>query len=153
MYLIDEKTCRVIRVADGKIVAPAQSIDDADYMEYLNWVSYGNNPIIISSEQPTNPSKKITKLAFTNRFTVQEKVILELASMDNPQAPMAERELAASLRVYLEDIDRASFVDLEDPRLNDALIGLSYYGIIDPSRVSEIITSSINDNERYNGDL
>lgn len=41
----------VIRESDGKIVAPCQSIDDPDFIEYNHWVNAGNEPIVVEPEE------------------------------------------------------------------------------------------------------
>ena len=146
MYIIDEKTGRVIRTTDGKIVCPAQSVDDPDFIMYNLWTEQGNSPIIVNGDISNN-IKKITKLAFTNRFTIEEKIAIEIASIDNPNGTMQERSLAASLRVYLEDIDRASFIDLGDEGLSMALGYLVALGILTENRMNEIINNPVRDVE------
>lgn len=44
MYKLNLKTGEVIRLSDNKVVAPAQSVDDPDYGEYINWINAGNSP-------------------------------------------------------------------------------------------------------------
>ena len=146
MYMIDERTGRVIRISDGKIIAPTQSILDQDFISYNLWIDQGNAPIIINDGADSG-IKKITKLAFTNRFTITEKIAIEIASIDNIAGTMQERQVAASLRVYLEDIDRASFIDLSDPGLPDALSYLVLLGILTQDRINEIINNPIKDIE------
>lgn len=58
------------------------------------------------------PDTRLTRLAFRNRFTQSEKVMLELAGVDDPTAPMAQRQQAAAIRVYLADVAASAFVDL-----------------------------------------
>lgn len=50
MYTIHLQTGEVKNDA-GVVVAPAQSVDDPLYVEYVNWVSLGNSPIEIQDEQ------------------------------------------------------------------------------------------------------
>jgi len=40
--IINEGT--VVRESDGKVVAPCQSTEDADYQEYVAWINAGNEP-------------------------------------------------------------------------------------------------------------
>jgi hypothetical protein len=48
MYEITLSTGEVVRVSDGKVVAPCQSPDDADFLAYLYWVQVeGNQPVVI----------------------------------------------------------------------------------------------------------
>ena len=46
-YLIHLQTGSVIRKSDGKEVAPAQSADDPDFVEYQQWVFAGNEPEVL----------------------------------------------------------------------------------------------------------
>jgi len=50
MYEISLQTGEVVRVSDGKVVAPCQSVDDADFVAYIEWVNAGNQPVVI--DQP-----------------------------------------------------------------------------------------------------
>jgi len=49
---------KVVR-EDGKVVAPCQSHDDPDFLEYKEWVMSGNEPDINLAEDP-NPPEYIT---------------------------------------------------------------------------------------------
>lgn len=46
MYTIFPQTSEVVRDVDQVVVAPAQSVDDANYVEYIEWVTAGNEPTI-----------------------------------------------------------------------------------------------------------
>ena len=46
----------VIRDADGVVVAPCQSIDDINYIEYCDWVNAGNVTAVLNSR---NLSQKV----------------------------------------------------------------------------------------------
>lgn len=84
---------------------------------------------------------KITVLAFRNRFTQAEKVAIELASLDNPSAPMQQRQLAAVLRVMAADLAVATFVDLNRPETRAGVQQLEAFGIIGPGRANEILNT------------
>lgn len=101
-------------------------------------------------ETPTDPADtRITRLAFRNRFTQAEKVALELAALDNPSAPMAQRQQSAALRAHLKDLDAASWVDLTHPEAVAALQMLEASGLIDEGRAAAILdVDSITDIER-----
>lgn len=36
----------VLRDSDQLIICPCQSVEDEDYVEYINWIKNGNQPII-----------------------------------------------------------------------------------------------------------
>lgn len=45
MYTISRTTGEVVRVSDGKVVAPCQSAEDPDFLAYIRWVMVeGNQP-------------------------------------------------------------------------------------------------------------
>ena len=92
----------------------------------------------ILSNAPST-SRKITVLAFRNRFTQAEKVAIDLSSIDDPAATMPARQLAASLRVMASDLTVATFVDLDRSDTRVGVQSLETYGIIGVGRASEIL--------------
>lgn len=58
---------------------------------------------------------RITRLAFRQRIGTSALVGIELAAIHNPSAPIQAQQLAASLRVMLEDVRSASYIDLSRP--------------------------------------
>lgn len=149
MYTLNLSNGIVTRDADGVTVAPAQSTTDPAYMEYVAWVSQGNQPTEVTIA--VLASRKITKLAFRNRFTTTEKVALEMASLDNPAGTMQQRQLQAALRVYLKDLDNATFVDLERADTVAGVNQLATMGIITADRAAKILTDPIQPSEMPNG--
>lgn len=121
-----------------------QSLGDGSVYENIQWV--GGNPLPskqtldewIAANANTNRTK-LTVLAFRNRFTPTEKIMIEMASLDNPAATMQERQLAAKLRVYMADIHAAMFVDVSHPDVRAGVIELEQYGIIGPGRALQIL--------------
>ena len=144
-YTINLSTGIVYRDSDSKQVAPAQSTSDIDYVSYIQWVSAGNSPKEVSV--PVQQSKKITKLAFRNRFTTAEKIALEMASLDDVTASMAIRQQKAALRVYLKDLDNASFVDLDRADTIAGVNSLATMGLLTNERASEILNAPIQGSE------
>lgn len=47
MYTLSLSTGEVTRIADGKVVAPCQSAEDPDFVEYIGWVETGNEPNVV----------------------------------------------------------------------------------------------------------
>lgn len=114
---------------------------------YPNQWQLASAPPPIDAAEPTDT--RITRLAFRNRFTTAEKVALELAALDNPSAPMAQRQQSAALRAHLKDLDAASWVDLTHPEVVAALQMLEASGLIDEGRAAAILdVDSITDIER-----
>ena len=101
------------------------------------------------TQPPAALDTRITRLAFRNRFTTAEKVALELAALDNPSTPMAQRQQSAALRAHLKDLDAASWVDLTRPETGAALQMLEASGLIGEGRAAAILdVDSITDIER-----
>ena len=91
---------------------------------------------------------RITRLAFRNRFTQAEKVALELASLDNPAATMAQRQQAAAIRVYLADVAASAFIDLERADTRSGVQSLEVAGLLAAGRALQILDAPIDDHER-----
>jgi hypothetical protein len=108
----------------------------------------------IPDETPSPPAqatRRITKFAFRNRFTLAEKVAIEIASLDNPTADMQQRSLAAALRASQNDMAVATFVDLDFPATRQGVQMLEQHGLLALGRAAEILDAEIADEERWNG--
>lgn len=92
--------------------------------------------------------RRITRLAFRNRFTQAELVALEIASLDNPAATMQARQQAASLRVMLANLQAASWIDLQRPDTRTGVQQLEAAGLLGAGRALEILDAPIADIER-----
>lgn len=93
---------------------------------------------------------QITKFAFRNRFSTTEKVALELASLDNPTLPMEQRQIAATLRVFIKDLDSAQFVQLDRPDIQQGVLQLVVLGILTAERANQILSSPAENYELAN---
>lgn len=94
---------------------------------------------------------RITRLAFRNRFTQQEKVMLELAALDDPSAEMAVRMKSASLRAYLKDVEAAKCIDLARDDLGEGVRTLETMQLLTTGRASQILSTTILEVERFDG--
>jgi hypothetical protein len=74
------------------------------------------------------PTRRITKLAFRNRFTDIEKLALYTAA-----------ESSVQLRVYLDDLAAAEFVDLDYGATVAGVQALEAAGIIGAGRAADIL--------------
>lgn len=108
----------------------------------------------VPDEPPVDPeyagSWLITRLAFRSRFTSTEKVTIEMAALDDPAAPAGSRQLAASLRAYLADIQAAQFVDLARPDTRAGVQALEAYGLIGAGRATLILDAEPTATELFN---
>jgi hypothetical protein len=98
--------------------------------------------------EPVPADAKITKLAFRNRFTMTEKVTLEIASLDDPSATMPLRQQAAALRANLADTAAATFIDLSRPDTRAGVQMLEAAGLLGVGRALQILDAPIVDSER-----
>ena len=112
---------------------------------------YENGEFIAPPPSPEPPPKnygtKITKLAFRNRFTTNEKVAIEMASLDDPTAAMQARYMAAQLRAYQKDVETATFINLmrDDTRAGVQL--LETVGLIGAGRATIILDTAVVEEE------
>ena len=94
------------------------------------------------------PDTRITRLAFRNRFTQTEKVTLELAAMDDPTAPMAQRQQAAAIRVHLADVAASTFIDLCSQDTRAGVQELEAGGLLTEGRALVILDAPVEAHER-----
>ena len=88
---------------------------------------------------------KITQLAFLNRFTDDEAVDIDLASLGNTRE-------AALLRRYLQKVAAASHIDLSRADLAEDLQKLVEFNLLTPERKQTILTAPVLETERYRGE-
>lgn len=92
----------------------------------------------------TPTSTKITQLAFLNRFTDDEAVDIDLASIGSTRE-------AALLRRYLQKVNAATYIDLARTDLAEDLQKLVNFNILTQERVDIILSAPIKDHEVFKG--
>ena len=97
---------------------------------------------------PVPEPQRITRLAFRNRFTPAEKVMLELAALDDPAAPMAQRQLSAAIRASMADTAVATFIDLGRPDTRAGVQMLEAGGLLAAGRALAILDAPVEAHER-----
>jgi hypothetical protein len=97
-----------------------------------NGQAFESNGVVAGS------SKKITKLALRNRFTREEKVILENALA-----------VSAEMKAWYRDYDAATFIDLARTDTIEGIGYLEYAGLIASGRANEILNNPITAEERW----
>ena len=152
--LIKDNNVVNVIVAEPDFIASIQS--DYDHIEPLDtlleqglgvcigWTYDGefHAPDIPPVVLPTIPQeKKITRLAFLNRFTDGEAIALDLASIGNTVE-------AASIRRYLSKVNAATFIDLEDPDTRGGVQTLEVMGLISEGRALVILDTPVTDKEK-----
>lgn len=92
--------------------------------------------------------QRITRLAFRNRFTRAEKAALEFAALDDPAAPMAQRQQSAQLRAMLADQAAAKYIDLDDTATVDGVRLLEQAGLLAAGRADAILGAPVQPGEQ-----
>lgn len=123
----------------------------ADEQLMLERYPEGNYRLVPDVPTPATADRRITKLAFRNRFTKAEKAGIEFAALDDPTAPIAQRQQAAALRADLKDQDQATFIDLDDEDTRTGVLTLEAAGLIAAGRAVEILDAPVQDKERFTG--
>lgn len=104
---------------------------------------------MFSLAQPViNQSRAISKFFFRQRFTPEERVILEIAQLDDTSATLAARQQAAALRSQMKDLEMAQYIDLDDPRTQAGVQALEAATLIAAGRANEILFAPIQEYER-----
>ena len=94
---------------------------------------------------------RLTKFGFRGRFTQAEKTAIELASLDDPAAPLAQRQQAADIRVYLADVAAATYIDPQRPETRAGVQALEAAGLIGAGRALQILDAPIQAEEAFTG--
>lgn len=106
---------------------------------------------VIAIPQAIGP-QYLSKLGFRNRFTMNEKAKIELASIDDVSAPLQARMLAARLRATLADQRDATYIDPMRLDTREGVVDLETAGLLDaPGRALQILDAPIQEEERYKG--
>ena len=143
MKLIIQNT-RIAATATDEYTGPDEYIDaPADFdVTRLGEYRYEDGALVLA------PDTRITRLAFRNRFTSAEKMALEMAALDNPTAPMAQRQQAAAIRVHLADVAASTFIDLAVQDTRAGVLALEAGGLLTEGRVLEILDAPVQPHER-----
>jgi hypothetical protein len=91
---------------------------------------------------------RMTVLAYRNRFTTAEKVAIEMAALDDPAADMAARTQAAAVRVYVQDLATAKYIDPSDEATRAGTLALEAAGLLAEGRALAILDAPIEAKER-----
>ena len=91
----------------------------------------------------------ITKYAFRNRFTQVEKEDLELAAAHNPADTQAAKRQAARIRLWMEDIRSADYIDLNSTKIINGVNAMETAGVVGTGRANEILNNPITEEEEY----
>ena len=125
-------------------------VADAEFMQ-ANYPNGSYRLVQPADPAPTPEDRRISKLAFRNRFTKAEKAGIEFAALDDPTAPIAQRQQAAALRADLKDQEQATFINLDDEDTRTGVLTLEAAGLIAAGRAVEILDAPVQDKEHHTG--
>jgi len=91
------------------------------------------------SSSPLHRILAVISYGFRRRFTEDEKTDIEMASLDVTTAPLANRKRAAALRVYMQDVLAATYIDLKNAYVRNGLLKLEQFGILPVGRALTIL--------------
>jgi hypothetical protein len=130
---------RVVATATDDYTGPEDFIAaPADFdISRLSDYAYAEGALVMRA------GTRITKLAFDNRFTDAELVTIEMYGLDNPAASMAQRQMAATMRVNQRKIDRAAFIDLARLDTREGVQMLEAAGILATGRALQILDAPV----------
>ena len=119
----------------------------------MEFATHDHTPIAEPQPEPEPPPVpvKITKLAFRSRFTQAEKVAIEIASLDDPVAPMQQRAQAAALRASQADVAVAQYIDLTRADTRAGVHALETAGLLAQGRADVILNAPTAEQEVWNG--
>lgn len=123
--------------------------NNSDWQGYLLWLAEPNTPDPLIPDVVAPLKRRITRLAFLNRFTINEQITLEIVSVDNPTATQQQRQLEAMLRVFIRNVNSATYIDLDRPDVIQGVNNLATYGLITTIRASEILNNPVSEEEVY----
>ena len=148
LAIIENGTVANVIVADTW--PNAVDVTDVTPRPAPGWL-YDGQTFTPNPQQPATEPRRITRLAFRNRFTQAELVTLEIAGLDDPAAPMAQRQQAAAIRVMQRQVGEATFIDLERPDTRAGVQQLEAAGLIGPGRAAAILDAPIEPLEAFAG--
>lgn len=99
------------------------------------------------------PPRHITRLAFLSRFTMEENVGIELASIHDPASSQNIQIRAATLRKMLQLVNAANWIDLDRPDTRALVMQIEQMGLLAEGRALEILDGIILDVERPSADM
>ena len=145
--IIEHNAISNIAIADAAMGGNWIDISDSFPTPGIGWTYDGGvfTAPPVPEAPPTPPeSRKITKLAFLDRFTDAEAIAIDLASI-------GATTQAAAMRRFQKKVDAATFIDLDRSDTRGGVQTLEAAGLLAVGRAAEILDGPIADQERYRG--
>ena len=135
--------------ADADFIDSLQGFDAAVAHDQaqIGW-TWDGQQLHAPAPPPAQVFTHLTKLGFRGRFTQAEKTAIEIASLDDPAATMAQRQQAADIRVYLADVASATYIDLADPSTVAGVQLLEQAGLLAAGRAADILGAPVQPGEQ-----
>ena len=147
--IIEHNAISNIAIADAAMGGNWIDISDSFPTPGIGWTYDGGvfTAPPVPEAPPTPPeSRKITKLAFLDRFTDAEAIAIDLASI-------GATTQAAAMRRYQKKVDAALYIDLDRDDLRSGVLTMASAGLISAGRATEILDGPIAERDRYRGEL
>ena len=135
----------VTELDTGTVEAP----DWVQLGAFINECNLWQNPDRIKVLSPAGAAvvpavRRITQLAFLNRFSDAEAITIDLASQGaTPQA--------AAMRRYQSKVTAATYIDLDRSDTREGVEALEALGLLNAGRAAEILDSEVQPHEHYQG--
>lgn len=139
------KTFIVTRKADGTDVYRYQAEEPIEWvgMEFATH-DHAEQPPEPEPEAPPAEPRRITCLAFLNRFTDAEAIDIDLASQ-------GVTTQAAAVRRYMQKVNAATFIDLTRDDTRSGVLALESTGLLQLGRALQILDAPVTEQEAFNG--
>lgn len=139
----DDKVIGVEELTEEKVTELArthQMIVDVSNYQTIPKIGWCYNRDGTVSEFPGNPplKKLVTKLAFRNRFTIQELTAMYAAAKTNPL-----------LEVLLDNLRVSTFIDLQRTDTISGVMLLAQLQLLTVDRANAILGAPVTELERY----
>lgn len=139
----DENVLEKVRVSPNSIIKEVdeQFANSIDLLENYQLqadgsiLKTGNKTVTIINEDvsiPQVPKTQFTKLEFRRKFTVEELANLYIQAETDPV-----------IKIFLDDLSLAEYIDITDQRTVDAISYLVSKGYLTQARADEILTPEV----------
>jgi len=150
-YYFDEFGWHSLTPIEGRsteVPLPTEGLSEGYAWNFSGYVWFQQklipDVIEVPSIPPVDHGTKITVLAFLNRFTDEEAIKLDLASI-------GATVQAAAIRRYLQKVNAATFIDLARDDLVSGVTQLESLNILTTGRADAILNTPVSEQEKYRG--